>query len=635
MTTRYLVGVGGIPNYGDELLNRTWVDYLEERFPEDAVVLSTGKPSNVAALQYKRHHDLTMTSVLIDLATRAFRRSEKMDDREAWIASKIRGLGTPDWDIAISRLRDEARSIHFMGGGYLNSDWPTRYLMLAVASAVKKRSGSFLFGTGLGLTPITDTYRPWVRSKLREFDYVESRDTRGSELLDVPCGLDDVWLAFRPGATTIKRAAGAPRVVVNLQTDYAAEQTDALLEAAVAAIKRLPFYEDDMEVGVAEGFPQKDGWVRRRLGEKLPNPITFYSFQSIWEDGIPAGPTTTWITTRFHFHLVASALGSPGLALTAGSDFYGVKHRSLLDLPSGWGLVDVSRDYRDDDLTPGINPDMRSLVERLAQKKLAVADSLYPSATKVRPDQGDTFVAVVAHKSSWVPDIDGYFPVVVGEGRREVVLDTTQPVYQDDTLENIANKNANFCELTAQYWVWRNVEARYKGMVHYRRFLKAPGTGRVIGREEIANALSDVDLLIPYRWEVAGEGIATIPKTVMNQYGRAHAAGDLLETFAIVEELFPDYRNAFLKVMRDSKFFLANMYIGRQEVFDDYSEWLFAILDKFAASCDLREYGTAYQSRVYGFLSERLFTVWLEKNTTVRYRRLGMLRPDKVVESTP
>ena len=51
----------------------------------------------------------------------------------------------------------------------------------------------------------------------------------------------------------------------------------------------------------------------------------------------------------------------------------------------------------------------------------------------------------------------------------------TKPVPQgmerDNNGENISAKNKSYCELSTQYWAWKNVDADYYGFCHYRRFL--------------------------------------------------------------------------------------------------------------------------------------------------------------------
>ena len=40
----------------------------------------------------------------------------------------------------------------------------------------------------------------------------------------------------------------------------------------------------------------------------------------------------------------------------------------------------------------------------------------------------------------------------------------------DNTGDNISLKNRCYCELTTQYWAWKNADADYYGFCHYRRF---------------------------------------------------------------------------------------------------------------------------------------------------------------------
>ena len=41
---------------------------------------------------------------------------------------------------------------------------------------------------------------------------------------------------------------------------------------------------------------------------------------------------------------------------------------------------------------------------------------------------------------------------------------------RDDDGENISKKRNEYCELTTQYWAWKNLKADYYGFCHYRRY---------------------------------------------------------------------------------------------------------------------------------------------------------------------
>lgn len=65
------------------------------------------------------------------------------------------------------------------------------------------------------------------------------------------------------------------------------------------------------------------------------------------------------------------------------------------------------------------------------------------------------------------PEGNSILPVQVGAAKAAKRFDNT---LHDDEGENISDKNPRYCELTAQYWAWKNEDADYYGFCHYRRY---------------------------------------------------------------------------------------------------------------------------------------------------------------------
>lgn len=86
-----------------------------------------------------------------------------------------------------------------------------------------------------------------------------------------------------------------------------------------------------------EAAPGADRVAFDRLADIIPTE-NFLSFAEIWQQGLPLSGRQTWITTRFHFHLLAAAAGADGVALPVRPGYYDVKHQSLIDLGSRWSL---------------------------------------------------------------------------------------------------------------------------------------------------------------------------------------------------------------------------------------------------------------------------------------------------------
>ena len=77
-------------------------------------------------------------------------------------------------------------------------------------------------------------------------------------------------------------------------------------------------------------------------------------------------------------------------------------------------------------------------------------------------------IIVAAHKAYRMPTDPMYLPLHVGKAGKDLELG----FQGDNTGENISEKNATYCELTGLYWAWKNLNADYIGLAHYRRHFR-------------------------------------------------------------------------------------------------------------------------------------------------------------------
>lgn len=221
----------------------------------------------------------------------------------------------------------------------------------------------------------------------------------------------------------------------------------------------------------------------------------------------------------------------------------------------------------------------------------------------------DIKILVATHKKYDMPSESIYLPIHVGrEGKQELG-------YQGDNQgDNISLKNSNYCELTGLYWAWKNLNCEVIGLSHYRRYFtnknklqifmnKENKMDLILNEDEITDILNKVDIIVPKKRNYYIE-------TIYSHYKNAHHIKDLDETRNIIEELCPEYLESFDIVMNGKILHLYNMFVMKKELFDEYCEWMFSILFELEKRVDISEYD-AYQSRIFGFISERLFNVWI------------------------
>lgn len=210
--------------------------------------------------------------------------------------------------------------------------------------------------------------------------------------------------------------------------------------------------------------------------------------------------------------------------------------------------------------------------------------------------------------------------------------------FHDDEGENIANLNPRYCELTTQYWAWKNIKADYYGFCHYRRyfdFLDTPHEENPYG--EIMDDYIDADAAKKYG--LNDENIAKVVKQydvittpfgnleeIIDKHGTPRALweaapllhdDDLKCCYQILCSMYPDYKQDAQAFFNGNKACFCNMFIMKKEIFFDYCEWMFPILEEFDKNTDYSTYSKE-ALRTPGHLSERLLNIYL-----LHHKRIG------------
>ena len=214
-------------------------------------------------------------------------------------------------------------------------------------------------------------------------------------------------------------------------------------------------------------------------------------------------------------------------------------------------------------------------------------------------------IFVVAHKKSDLILPKNYEYIQVNALKNEKIYDLNDALYPD----NISLKNENYCELTAAYLIYKNINEDIVGLAHYRRFFTtnkfSSNTKYFLNEKKIKKDLLKYDFIATKLYKT-------------NQPIKNHLLINVKENdYNLLEEVikndFSDYYDSFLKVMNGNKSYLLNMFICKKELWDSYYEWLFQIFFKLEPKINMDGY-TTQEKRLYGFLSERLFYVYVLKN---------------------
>lgn len=172
--------------------------------------------------------------------------------------------------------------------------------------------------------------------------------------------------------------------------------------------------------------------------------------------------------------------------------------------------------------------------------------------------------------------------------------------------ESISEKNVNYSELTALYWMWKNCLRHpspepgyeYYGLAHYRRVLE------LTEDDELRLVDNEVDVVLPYPMPYEPD--------IEAHHNRYLRAEDWAAMRKAVRQLYPEYADFFPEVLRQRYLYNYNIVLARKSVLADYCGWLFPILEQLEATSVPP--GTERADRYVGYAAETLSTLYFMYN---------------------
>ena len=204
---------------------------------------------------------------------------------------------------------------------------------------------------------------------------------------------------------------------------------------------------------------------------------------------------------------------------------------------------------------------------------------------------------------------------------------------RDDEGDNISDKNSSYCELTVQYWAWKNLQCEVCGIFHQRRFLDFSGINKRypyrIAKQPDEMTLQKAGLSyqavceLTDKYSVIANRSENLYESVEAFYNRNDRQNfdDIGLLKDIIREKYSEYYPSAEKYFNGTYSYFCNVFIMDKKNFDNYSEWLFNILFEY----EKRKPENLFYPREMGKLGERLFGVYMtyiKDNTDISYTEL-------------
>lgn len=189
---------------------------------------------------------------------------------------------------------------------------------------------------------------------------------------------------------------------------------------------------------------------------------------------------------------------------------------------------------------------------------------------------------------------DGMFiPLQVGAA----LTDMRKGCQTDNEGDHISGENANYCECTGLYWVWKNTGGQdYVGLNHYRRRLELSPRDMAY----VKTKGCDMVLALPQYGSMkvkdffAGRLITCLDWDLMCQYVRAYDA---------------DYDAVIQKYEAGDIYISCNLFVAKREWFDRYCAFAFSVAKQIGNYYKQRN--IIRNDRYMGYIFENLLSMFV------------------------
>lgn len=201
-------------------------------------------------------------------------------------------------------------------------------------------------------------------------------------------------------------------------------------------------------------------------------------------------------------------------------------------------------------------------------------------------------ILVAQHKEAEVFHNEVYIPIHVGKALSKTELG----ILCDDTGDNISHLNPYFCELTAQYWAWKNMhDVEYIGLCHYRRYFQTEFT-----MENVEQLMDGADIVLAKS--------IFFSENLYSNLSRDLVPEDILAFFLYMKGRFQNDQDVINFLINCNHFNPCNMFVCKKSLFNEFCQWQFSILFDLFEILPKSPY--VREQRLMGYLAELLLPMY-------------------------